>query len=227
MDAHAYDVIASAYDAMYQDCLSRAEDRVLARLLAGYRARPLLDVGCGTGHLLDLLPVRPDDYVGTDISRGMLREAQAKFPEYEFHQCDMDEGYPGLAPHSFRTAVSLYGSFNHSWTPQFSLRLLSSLLSPCASLFYMAFTPQRAKQQTFLGHSATLHVRYWQADALRRVFEEAGFEVQVQGFYAYAHRFHFQQSALERWIWAEHRTFGRLFPDRCSYLLVKGLYTCE
>ena len=43
----------------------------------------VLDLGCGTGLLLELLALQPEDYVGIDPSEKMLEELQRKFPEHE------------------------------------------------------------------------------------------------------------------------------------------------
>ena len=43
----------------------------------------VLDLGCGTGLLLELLALQPEDYIGIDPSEKMLEELQSKFPEHE------------------------------------------------------------------------------------------------------------------------------------------------
>ena len=43
----------------------------------------VLDLGCGSGLLLELLALQPEDYIGIDPSEKMLEELQRKFPEHE------------------------------------------------------------------------------------------------------------------------------------------------
>ena len=43
----------------------------------------VLDLGCGTGLLLELLALQPEDYLGIDPSGKMLEELKRKFPEHE------------------------------------------------------------------------------------------------------------------------------------------------
>ena len=43
----------------------------------------VLDLGCGTGLLLELLALQPEDYLGIDPSQKMLDELRRKFPEHE------------------------------------------------------------------------------------------------------------------------------------------------
>lgn len=42
----------------------------------------VLDVGCGTGWLLDNFTIQPDRYLGIDVSQGMLNELHRKHPRY-------------------------------------------------------------------------------------------------------------------------------------------------
>jgi SAM-dependent methyltransferase len=48
----------------------------------------VLLVGCGTGEMLHAL--KPSRGVGIDISSGMIAEARRNFPQYEFHECDVE-----------------------------------------------------------------------------------------------------------------------------------------
>ena len=44
----------------------------------------LLDIGCGNGRFYPVVIGRKPEYTGVDNSRGLLEEAQAKFPEAKF-----------------------------------------------------------------------------------------------------------------------------------------------
>jgi ubiquinone/menaquinone biosynthesis C-methylase UbiE len=59
----------------------RVERRILADLLSGFDgAESLLDVGCGTGHFVDLWQSSGMAVVGLDISREMLQFAHRRHP---------------------------------------------------------------------------------------------------------------------------------------------------
>jgi SAM-dependent methyltransferase len=68
-----YDAIAGTYDEHFGRPVDRWEDERLAALLAPLvNGRAVLDLGCGTGWLLD--HCRPSYYVGVDSSVPMLTE---------------------------------------------------------------------------------------------------------------------------------------------------------
>lgn len=73
-----YDQIAGVYDGLFTDPASLQENAEVIRLL-DYQGGSVLDIGCGTGLLLDY--VKPDGYVGIDPSGEMLRRLWAKHPE--------------------------------------------------------------------------------------------------------------------------------------------------
>ena len=84
-----FDSIASEYDRAYIRPVDMAEDHLTAVALYRHIAKGdyVLDVGCGTGHTL--MMVQPSHYVGIDISEGMLRQAESRWPRMPFALCDM------------------------------------------------------------------------------------------------------------------------------------------
>ena len=79
-----YDALAPTYDERYDTPVAHAEDAFVATLLRPLveGARNVLDVGCGTGLLVDLLgDVLPvERYTGVDPSAGMLDRFVDKHP---------------------------------------------------------------------------------------------------------------------------------------------------
>ena len=79
-----YDGIASAYDRMWTSPSDLEENRAITRLITrhfGAYAPTTLDVGCGTGLLLDMGITSPAIYTGVDPSQGMLNELVRKHPK--------------------------------------------------------------------------------------------------------------------------------------------------
>jgi hypothetical protein len=76
-----YDAVATEYDADHPtpDDVAAALHEVVATL-TGDRLPAILDVGCGTGRVLDLGLTTPDRYVGVDPSAPMLNQLVRKHP---------------------------------------------------------------------------------------------------------------------------------------------------
>ncbi|MGQ0465452.1 MAG: methyltransferase domain-containing protein [Sporichthyaceae bacterium] len=77
----AYDAVATFYDGLYptSDGTAGALRAAVARL-AGRFPPSILDVGCGTGRVLDLGLTTPDRYAGVDPSQPMLNQLVRKHP---------------------------------------------------------------------------------------------------------------------------------------------------
>lgn len=100
-----YDMIANEYDHMYDKEEFLKEDLTLSELLTPIIGDgSVLEIGCGTGHLLELLQINSERYLGIDPSEEMIVNAKKKFPKYEF-KCgsvlDISQKYD--------TVVAIYG----------------------------------------------------------------------------------------------------------------------
>jgi SAM-dependent methyltransferase len=88
-----YDELATGYDARYDNPQAHAENAEVRRLVVehfGAYAPTVLDVGCGTGLVLDLALTAPGLYTGIDPSQAMLNELVRKHPK-------VTRLYPGRA----------------------------------------------------------------------------------------------------------------------------------
>lgn len=97
---------------MYSGALAFSENQRVFRTLLreGHLSGRVLDIGCGTGLMLDWCSewLPPSSYQGFDISPGMVAEAQRKHPTYRFalssntHTCcDMDSVHMLFATPSY------------------------------------------------------------------------------------------------------------------------------
>jgi hypothetical protein len=76
-----YDAIATAYDALQPVTEEMAvEIHSAVASLKGEYMPSILDVGCGTGRVLDLALTTPDRYAGVDPSQPMLNQLVRKHP---------------------------------------------------------------------------------------------------------------------------------------------------
>ena len=88
-----YDMIANDYENDYSDDrvgnVVEAENAFIKEMMPYKGLGSLIDCGCGTGLLLDLIDVKKENYVGLDISKGMLNIARQKNPNYKFIHDDV------------------------------------------------------------------------------------------------------------------------------------------
>lgn len=107
-----YDNLAEKYDTMYKDPVCLAEDKALFDYLT--REVPLfksvLDIGCGTGLLLENLMIASNNYTGIDPSSKSIEIARSKFPLYakKFNVSKCSDKWFGTK--KYGAILSLYGS---------------------------------------------------------------------------------------------------------------------
>lgn len=75
-----YDVLARRYDSLYSGPRHKSEDRDLFESLAPHLLGSVLDVGCGTGIMLDYVSTMTL-YLGIDPSTGMIGRLLEKHPD--------------------------------------------------------------------------------------------------------------------------------------------------
>lgn len=121
--AEGYNKIAWEYDNGYKDKFSRAEEHVVGNLLSALveagSGGNILDMGCGTGLLLDILSNEGigSRYIGYDISESMLDVAISKRPAYQWLNRYMCMAHEDLDAEAFENAefhFSLFGSPSYS-----------------------------------------------------------------------------------------------------------------
>lgn len=135
-----FDLEAEEYDSRYVTKADIAEDDLVAKLLVreNISMTRIVDMGCGTGKLLDLIVV--DDYTGIDVSGGMLSVARRKFPDRRFLSDRMTNTL--LMGNVYDSVVSLYGSPSYdSFTA--IVREAHRLLKPGGKVFLMPYAPGR------------------------------------------------------------------------------------
>ena len=75
-----YDTLASAYDKRFDTNRFEGVQVTLERFLEAVSAGCIVEVGCGTGHWLQLLDPTDSLVIGLDPSHGMLTRAQTNAP---------------------------------------------------------------------------------------------------------------------------------------------------
>lgn len=133
----AYDLVADWYDSNYQDQVSKAENAAVAEMLGSMESETVLDIGCGTGLLLELAAAG-SAYLGIDPSARMLEQLRAKHGPVPVIQCRLEEFVNPLP--AFDAVVGLFGSPSHV-RPEYLVEAVTKLLRPGGRFFLMFYRP--------------------------------------------------------------------------------------
>ena len=136
MNYSQYDDIASKYDTLFRDEMSLVENREVGEMLPPLKGS-ILDIGCGTGLLTEIVKIIPQEYWGIDPSNGMLEQFKKKHNEYaERLLCEPFDG-KNLDCREFDNIISLFGS--PSYLPSSAI---SSITQSKARKFLMFYKEQ-------------------------------------------------------------------------------------
>lgn len=109
-----YDALATEYDRRYLGEEDLKENETIRRLITrhfGAYAPSVLDIGCGTGLLLDLGVTSPAVFTGIDPSQGMLNELIRKHPKVRsIIPGTFEEAWEQVRGKRYDAVVSLFGS---------------------------------------------------------------------------------------------------------------------
>lgn len=229
--AEAYDLVAEDYDLSYSDRKSEAEDRFIFDYLyrRGCLRGSVLDVGCGTGVLLDKVSEIPPcyemRYLGIDPSRGMLRQARSKHPAEEF-RIGSAEAIP-FSSGLIRRYVSLYGSFNYCMQPIRAVKEAARVLAPGGRLFIMVCGYAHLRRSSYLMNRVGIVVarQLYRVESLRLLFNVPEFrDARVWSFGNWLDRL---PLTAPSWMFdlvmqtEAARTSVRAM-DKCPYLVVEA-----
>lgn len=103
-----YDKIAREYEEIFNSKSFQLENDEVANMLRPYIKGRVLDIGCGTGLLMDMLGDIPE-YTGVDESEGMIKVFKEKYPKANLIQKKFGEVELG----KFDSIISLFGSVSY------------------------------------------------------------------------------------------------------------------
>lgn len=130
-----YDPIAPLYDAAFADPESQAETQAVMALLGDVSQAHVLDIGCGTGTVLDYLA--PKAYTGIDPSHAMLAALIRKHPQAAPHvlAAKLEEFVGG----GYDLVVCLFGAANYIASE--AVASIPLLVRPGGRYIVMFFAP--------------------------------------------------------------------------------------
>jgi len=219
-----FDQLADSYDDLFRSPWEQAEDRfvgaALRRSLVDRGTREVLDVGCGTGGALALVPEYRGHYMGIDASHEMLRVARKRWANRrltEFRAQSFEE----RLPREWAAIVGLY-SVSYGLPPHdlsWRLRHLAGHLGRQGVMVLTLYAPAHKH----LRHPTCPHERAVDVDQCHEAFSGSGRDVRVSPYssnfgVALAQR-------LPRWAIPIAFTLDRwllcLRPGRARYFLVE------
>jgi len=163
--------------------------------LAGFRpGTRIADLGCGSGIFTSLLKARGFSPVGVDLSPGLIARARGAYPDIEFLEGDVealpfeDESFDG---------VLLSVIVHHLPDPSCCAREVRRILK--ANAAFAAFDPNRLNPFMYLyrdrsspfysSKGVTENERPVLPSEVRRVFDQAGFDVSFDYLSALHYRY--------------------------------------
>ncbi len=150
----------------------------------------VVDLGCGSGQLLNALAERFDQRIGLDVSRTRLDTlGDGKTDGWEFHEADLNSLFPLAATSA--DAVIANQVIEHIFDPVKFSQEIHRILRPggrcvvttpnirylknIARLVFSGYGPQTAGGNTLDGAWDDGHIHYFTHRDLREIFGQAGF----------------------------------------------------
>jgi ubiquinone/menaquinone biosynthesis C-methylase UbiE len=170
-----YDEVAPSYDQRYQRHGYAGIATALLEL-AGAAPKRILELGCGTGHWLELLAANGHRVTGVDPSPGMLAKARPKQTGVLVRA--LAEALPFPSGHFDR--VVIINALHHFQDPQRAFAEARRVLSPSGALLNIALDPSSeldewAIYDFFPSTCARDRERYPATRVLRDWLEDLGF----------------------------------------------------
>jgi len=193
---------AASWDELRSLHVAESEvEAAIARALAGGPIGRLVDIGTGTGRMIELFGPAAERATGIDRSPEMLRLARVKLAEAGLDAVELRQGdmYSlALASGSAETVI-LHQVLHYAQNPAAAIAEAARLLAAGGRLLIVDFAPHEREEL----RARDAHVRLGFADeALLRLMEEAGLEGRVVE--------HLEGGALTVTIWLGQRPETRL-----------------
>lgn len=151
-------------------------ERAIADLLSGRPLGALLDIGTGTGRMLELFAPKADSAIGIDRSSEMLRLARVKLEQAGISGASLRQGDMNALPlgDSSANSIILHQVLHYAQQPGAAIAEAARVLSPGGTLLVIDFAQHdhsELKEQD-------AHLRLGFADdAMRGWFSSAGLEL--------------------------------------------------
>jgi ubiquinone/menaquinone biosynthesis C-methylase UbiE len=174
--AGVWDALCSLYGAESE--VEAACRRALGGGADGQPIGRLVDVGTGTGRMIELFGADAQKALGIDRSPEMLRLARAKLAQAGLDSVELRQGdmYALPLPSGSADTVIIHQVLHYAQNPAAAVAEAARLLAPGGRLLIVDFAPHEREEL----RATDAHVRLGFADeAILKHFEEAGLEGRV------------------------------------------------
>jgi ArsR family transcriptional regulator len=193
---------AGIWDALRSLHVAESEvEAAIARALEGEPVGRLVDIGTGTGRMIELFGREADHALGIDRSPEMLRLARAKLAEAGLDAVELRQGdmYTLPLPSGSADLVIIHQVLHYAQNPAAAVAEAARLLGPGGRLLIVDFAPHEREEL----RATDAHVRLGFADeAIVKHLEDAGLEARVIE--------HLEGGELTVTIWLGIRSKARL-----------------
>lgn len=193
---------AASWDELRSLHVAESEvEAAIARALEGGPIGRLVDIGTGTGRMIELFGPGATRATGIDRSPEMLRLARVKLAEAGLDAVDLRQGdmYSLALPSGSAETVTLHQVLHYAQNPAAAVAEAARLLTAGGRLLIVDFAPHEREEL----RTRDAHVRLGFADdAVLRLLEEAGLEGRVVE--------HLEGGELTVTIWLGERPEERL-----------------
>jgi ubiquinone/menaquinone biosynthesis C-methylase UbiE len=169
---------ADNWDALRSLHVAESEvEAAIARALGGGPTGRLVDIGTGTGRMIELFGGAADHVTGIDRSPEMLRLARVKLAEAGL-EADLRQGdmYSLALPSGAADTVIIHQVLHYAQNPAAALAEAARLLGPGGRLLVVDFAPHEREEL----RDRDAHLRLGFADeAILKLMEEAGLDGRV------------------------------------------------
>lgn len=227
---HIYDRLSKFYDDCYKEPIHKIENDFVFKYLLDneFFEGKILDVGSGTGIILENIDLLPENYFGLDISENMLKISKKKFPSHFFFKGDMSN--MPFKDNSFDSVISLFGSFSYSLDHLKTVQEIERVLKPNGKFFIMIYGRKYSSRKsyilnkfnitspaTFFNHKEiqTLYSRFNK----KNIFGITWFSDSLSKY--------LNPRIIKFIFYLEQRLFSYLFPNKFYFITITGQKNAE
>jgi len=220
-----YNRLSKVYDKSYDEPIHKIEDNFIYKYLIenGFTDGKILDIGSGTGVLLNHIDIKPDNYTGLDISKKMIELSSKKFPNYNFIKGTMSN-IP-FEDNSFDSALFLFGSFSYSLNHAKTIKELNRGLKPKGKFFLMAYGLKYQTRKSYILNKFKINspARFFKRKELKALFKDFD-NVKIFGMTMFSEELskRFPYFISKAYHFIETNILGFLIPDKFYFLIITG-----